>query len=131
MLDVLDYGRCYATWTRRIHQRSCRDDCHATARGARVWTYQLAVLIGTCITSLLVGVMTSLLVRAVLPWDFSFWSFLLPAFAVFGVLATPRGAALWHEAERRDEVASLARRLVATGGTADFERLTAPSSLRT
>jgi len=46
-----------------------------------VWTYQLAVLIGTCITSLLVGVMTSLLVRAVLPWDFSFWSFLLPAFA--------------------------------------------------
>ena len=80
-----------------------------------VWTYQLAVLIGTCITSLLVGVMTSLLVRAVLPWDFSFWSFLLPAFAVFGVLATPRGAALWHEAERRDEVASLARRLVAHG----------------
>ena len=79
------------------------------------WTYRLTVFTGTCITSLIVGVVMSALVSAVAPWDLSFWPFLLSAFAVFGVLATPRGAALWHEAERRDEVASLARRLVAHG----------------
>ncbi len=64
---------------------------------------------------MLVGIMTSLLASAVTPWDLSLWSFLISAIAVSGVLATPRGAALWHEAERRDEVASLARSLVAHG----------------
>ncbi len=57
----------------------------------------------------------SALVSAVAPWDLSFWPFLLSAPSVFGLLATRRGAALWREAERRDEVASLARCLVAHG----------------
>lgn len=80
-----------------------------------VWTYRFSILIGTGVISLLVGAATSSLVRVVAPWDLSFWPFLLSAFASFGSLATPRGATLWHEAERRDEVASLARCLVAHG----------------
>jgi hypothetical protein len=80
-----------------------------------VWAYRLSALIGVGVVSLLVGVVTSSLVGVVAPWDFSFWPFLLSASAVFVALATPRGAALWHEAERRDEIATLARRLVAYG----------------
>lgn len=80
-----------------------------------VWAYRLTVLIGVGVVSLLVGVVTSSLVSVVAPWDLSFWPFLFSAFAVFFVLATPRGAALWQEAERRDEVTSLSRRLVAHG----------------
>ena len=78
-----------------------------------VWSCRLAVFIGTCIVSLFVGGLFSALVSAVSPWDLSLWPFFLAAVSVFFLLATPRGAALWHEAERRDEVTSLARRLVA------------------
>lgn len=80
-----------------------------------VWANRLTITIAVGVASLLVGLIVSSLVNAVGPWDLSFWPFLLSAFAVVGVLATPRGAVLWHEAERRDEVASLARCLVAHG----------------
>lgn len=77
------------------------------------WAYRLTVFAGTCIASLIVGALSSALFGSVLPWDLSFWPFLLTVFCVFCLLATPRGAALWQEAERRDEVTSLARCLVA------------------
>ena len=80
-----------------------------------VWSRRLTVLIAVGVVSVLIGAITSSLVNAALPWDLSFWPFLLSSFAGFGVLAAPRGAALWHEMERRDELASLARRLVAHG----------------
>jgi hypothetical protein len=79
------------------------------------WARRLTVLIAVGVVSLLFGAITSSLVSVALPWDLSFWPFLLSAFVGFGALATPRGAALWHDAEQRDELASLARRLVAHG----------------
>lgn len=78
-----------------------------------VWACRLAVVVGTCIASLIAGGLFSALISAVLPWDLSLWPFLIGAVSIFFLLATPRGAALWHEAERRDEVTSVARRLVA------------------
>jgi hypothetical protein len=77
-----------------------------------VWTHRLVLVVAIGIGSLLVGVIFSSSVNAILPWDLSFWPFLLSAFSVFAVFAAPRGAALWHEAERRDEEATLARCLV-------------------
>jgi hypothetical protein len=73
----------------------------------------LTVAIG--VVSLLIGAVFSSLANAVLPWDLSAWPLLLSVMTAFCVLATPSGSAFWHEAERRDEVASLARRLVAHG----------------
>src|ERR1019366_5726760 len=78
-----------------------------------VWAWRFTVAVAVGVVSLLVGVIISSLASQVLPCDMSFWPFLLSGVAVYGVLATPRGTALWHEAERRDELATLTRRVVA------------------
>lgn len=65
--------------------------------------------------AVLAGVVISSLASVILPWDISMLPYLLSVFAVYGVLATSRGMALWREAERRDELATLTRRLVAHG----------------
>lgn len=85
---------------------------NARPEAREVWTSQIVVAGAFGVASLLVGVVVSSLAATVLPWDLSPWSFLIPAFAVLGVLGTPRGAAVWREAERRDDVASRARQLV-------------------
>jgi hypothetical protein len=77
--------------------------------------HRLTVTIAVGIASLLVGLIVTSLVNALAPWDFSFWPFLISVFTVVGVLATPRGAAIWREAERRDNEASLASHLVSHG----------------
>ena len=78
-----------------------------------VWTNQCVVAGAFGATSLLAGVGVALLASVTLPWDCSPWSFILPVAAVLCLLGTPRGAAMWHEAERRDEAARDAHRLVA------------------
>lgn len=79
----------------------------------RVWTSQLVVGGSFGIVSVLVGVVAALLASASLPWDCSPWSFFLPFMSFLCLLGTPWGAAIWHQAERRDQVAGDARLLVA------------------